>query len=121
MVGTLVAASKEGGRRRSSTKSMMGKTSTPISSGNKRSLAAAAAASDPDPDDPDRRSQTDIDDGDNRHWMRRVVRLALPVQLAILTLFCAACLLEPNCCDTLNNFSWSFTPQLRYVRGPPPI
>lgn len=56
-----------------------------------------------------------------RPLLWRVVRAALPIQLAIVVLFCLACLLEPHCCDSLNNFSFSFSPQLRYVRGPPPI
>ncbi|XP_037084577.1 uncharacterized protein LOC119104953 [Pollicipes pollicipes] len=56
-----------------------------------------------------------------RGWLRRVLRVALPVQLAMLLWLCAACLLEPSCCDDLNNLAMSLTPQLRYVGGPPPI
>lgn len=51
----------------------------------------------------------------------RVVRAALPIQLAVVILFCFACLLEPHCCESVNNLNLSLTPQLRYVRGPPPI
>lgn len=54
-------------------------------------------------------------------WMWRVVRAALPFQAALLLLFCVACLLEPNCCDHVNNLNLSLTPQLRYVHGPPPV
>ncbi|KAG8322966.1 hypothetical protein J6590_012960 [Homalodisca vitripennis] len=53
-------------------------------------------------------------------WLWRVIRAALPFQMAILAIFCVACLLEPHCCDNINNLNFSLTPQLRYVRGPPP-
>ncbi|XP_054719928.1 uncharacterized protein LOC129229611 [Uloborus diversus] len=57
--------------------------------------------------------------GSSRFW--RVFRVAVPVQLALVLLYCLACYLEPNCCDMVNNFNFSFTPQLRYFRGPPPV
>ncbi|XP_070064053.1 klarsicht protein isoform X3 [Drosophila virilis] len=56
-----------------------------------------------------------------RGWAWRIARAAVPMQLALFTFFCAACMMQPNCCDNLNNLSMSFTPQLRYIRGPPPI
>ena len=56
-----------------------------------------------------------------RCWPWRVARVALPLQLALLTIFCAACFMQPHCCDSINNLAMSFTPHLRYVRGPPPI
>ncbi|XP_068217202.1 klarsicht protein [Palaemon carinicauda] len=56
-----------------------------------------------------------------RGWVWRVVRAALPFQAALLLLFCVACLLEPNCCDTHNSLTMTLTPQLRYVHGPPPV
>ncbi|XP_075226377.1 klarsicht isoform X2 [Lycorma delicatula] len=66
-----------------------------------------------DPDDPD---------PDKPHsWLWRVMRAALPFQMAIMALFCVACLLEPNCCDNINNLSFSLSPQLRYFDGPPPV
>ncbi|XP_033239945.1 uncharacterized protein klar isoform X7 [Drosophila pseudoobscura] len=66
---------------------------------------------------------TDGDEGKvpPRGWAWRIARAAVPMQLALITFFCAACLMQPNCCDNLNNLSMSFTPQLRYIRGPPPI
>ncbi|XP_077537806.1 klarsicht isoform X2 [Haemaphysalis longicornis] len=54
-----------------------------------------------------------------RRRLWRVLKAALPVQVALVLLYCVACLLEPHCCDLLNNFS--FGPQLRYTQGPPPI
>ncbi|XP_067013332.2 klarsicht protein [Anabrus simplex] len=66
-----------------------------------------------DPDDPD--------PGKHRPWLWRVMRAALPFQMALVALICVACLLEPHCCDAINSLSLSFTPQLRYVRGPPPV
>lgn len=67
-----------------------------------------------DPDD-------EPEPGKSRPWLWRVMRAALPFQMAIVALFCVACLLEPHCCDAMNNLNLSLTPQLRYVRGPPPV
>lgn len=69
---------------------------------------------DPDDDDPDP-SKNSVG------WLWRVIRAALPFQMAILAIFCVACLLEPHCCDSMNNLNFSLTPQLRYMRGPPPV
>lgn len=57
----------------------------------------------------------------SRSWVWRIFKVALPFQLALVALFCAACLLEPHCCEATNTFNLSFTPQLRYIRGPPPV
>jgi len=54
-------------------------------------------------------------------WVWRILKVALPFQLALVALFCAACLLEPHCCEAVNSLNLSFTPQLRYMRGPPPV
>lgn len=56
-----------------------------------------------------------------RGWGWRVARIAVPLQFALISLFAVARLFEPQCCDVVNNFSMSFTPHLRYVRGPPPM
>lgn len=69
---------------------------------------------------------TDGGDPDNEpglphSWVWRILRAALPFQLALVALFCAACLLEPHCCEATNTLNFSLTPQLRYVRGPPPV
>ena len=85
-----------------------------------RSQFKVASASDPDPDDPKEGAGVSEEKG-KKGWWWRIARLAIPFQLAIITLICAACLLEPHCCDNVNNLTMSFTPQLRYVRGPPPI
>jgi len=71
-------------------------------------------------------SEEDAEEADpaqasKRGWAWRIARAAVPMQVALFTIFCAACLMQPNCCDNLNNLSMSFTPQLRYIRGPPPI
>lgn len=80
----------------------------------------ATTASEPDPDDP--KDETVVEDADEkRTWSWRIAKYAVPVQLALIALFVAACFIEPHCCDGVNNFSWSLTPHLRYVRGPPPI
>lgn len=51
----------------------------------------------------------------------KFLRYAVPIQLALLALFFATYGLEPQSCDSMNNFQNSFNPQLRYVRGPPPM
>ncbi|XP_035206897.1 uncharacterized protein LOC118181803 isoform X2 [Stegodyphus dumicola] len=55
----------------------------------------------------------------SRFW--RVIRVAVPVHFALVLLYCIAWYLEPNCCDMLNNFNFSLTPQFRYIHGPPPV
>jgi hypothetical protein len=75
-------------------------------------IQGVSGAGDPD-DDPE--------PGKSRPWLWRVMRAALPFQMASVALFCVACLLEPHCCDAINNLNLSLTPQLRYVRGPPPV
>ncbi|XP_023288036.1 uncharacterized protein LOC105695869, partial [Orussus abietinus] len=61
------------------------------------------------------------DPGEPTSWIWRVLRSALPFQLALVALFCAAYLLEPHCCEASNTLNLYLTPQLRYVRGPPPV
>ncbi|KAI4477578.1 hypothetical protein M0804_012695 [Polistes exclamans] len=73
-----------------------------------------------------RTKSEDIGDPENEpdiphSWIWRILRAALPFQLALVALFCAACLLEPHCCEAANTLNLSLTPQLRYVRGPPPV
>lgn len=77
-------------------------------------------ASEPDPDDP--KDETIVEDAnEKRTWSWRFAKYVVPVQLALIALFCAACFIEPHCCDGVNNFAWSLSPHLRYVRGPPPV
>ncbi|XP_076321838.1 uncharacterized protein LOC143231114 isoform X2 [Tachypleus tridentatus] len=52
---------------------------------------------------------------------QRIVRFAVPIQVTLVLLSCLGSLLEPHCCDIMNNFSSSLTPQLRYINGPPPV
>ncbi|CAH2054709.1 unnamed protein product, partial [Iphiclides podalirius] len=55
-------------------------------------------------------------------WVWRVIRSSLPIQLCLVALLLAAWLVErPRCCDALNSLAQTLTPQLRYVRGPPPM
>lgn len=84
------------------------------------SFEITTTAPEPDPDDP--KDETIVEDADEkRTWSWRFARYAFPMQLALIALFCAACFIEPHCCDGVNNYSWSLTPHLRYVRGPPPV
>ncbi|KAH8027915.1 hypothetical protein HPB51_011145 [Rhipicephalus microplus] len=53
--------------------------------------------------------------GSRRRRLWRVLKAALPVQVALVLLYCVACLLEPHCCDLLNNFHSPFGPQLRLL------
>ncbi|XP_024938758.1 uncharacterized protein LOC107265729 isoform X2 [Cephus cinctus] len=79
------------------------------------SLSNSSASTTTDGGDPDN------EPGRPSGWIWRVLRAALPFQLALVALFCAACLLEPHCCEAANTLNLSLTPQLRYVRGPPPV
>ncbi|XP_050674360.1 klarsicht protein-like isoform X2 [Leptidea sinapis] len=55
-------------------------------------------------------------------WVWRVLRSSIPIQLCLVALLLAAWLVErPRCCDALNSLAQTLTPQLRYVRGPPPV
>lgn len=83
------------------------------------SPVARIPSPEPDPDDPS--DELDGDEKDPKKWAWRLAKYAVPVQVALVALICAICCLEPNCCDAVNNFSMSFTPQLRYIKGPPPI
>lgn len=56
-----------------------------------------------------------------KSWLWRLFRFALPLQLALVALLCVACLMEPRCCDSLNNLEMSLSPRLRYESGPPPV
>lgn len=56
----------------------------------------------------------------NRGRVWRVARIAVFMQLALITAFCIAYIMQPDCCENMNTYAMSFTPQLRYVRGPPP-
>lgn len=64
---------------------------------------------------------TSISPKRNRSRFWRIVKVAVPVQVALVLLYCLACYLEPSCCNTLNNFNFSLTPQLRYFGGRPPV
>ncbi|KAK6636706.1 hypothetical protein RUM43_010368 [Polyplax serrata] len=61
------------------------------------------------------------DKSSRKSWLWRLVRFALPFQLALVALLCVACLMEPRCCDSLNNLDLSLYPQVRYASGPPPV
>ncbi|XP_011183762.2 klarsicht protein isoform X1 [Zeugodacus cucurbitae] len=129
--------SKRNGRRRQNKRSSgsdgnIDKTNARITNNNSdatevRSHLSVAAPDSGDPaDDPD--LEFDLETGDKKNdkvthnsWAWRIAKAAVPMQLALITFLCAACLMQPNCCDNLNNLSMSFTPQLRYIRGPPPI
>jgi len=49
----------------------------------------------------------------------RVVRIGLAIQMVLMLVVVLSWLCQPTCCDSYN--SLSFTPQLRYIDGPPPI
>ena len=64
-------------------------------------------------------------DDSGRLW-QRVLRASLPLQLALMLALMALASLTPVCedewhCVLANNLEDSFTPVLRYVRGPPPL
>lgn len=79
----------------------------------KEKSMAADKAKDGDGDDPG-------NDPSLQSWFKRMFRASLAFQLVIITFVCLSCLFEPQCCDYMNNYSWSFSPKLRY-EGRPPI
>ncbi|XP_076686517.1 uncharacterized protein LOC143378583 isoform X2 [Andrena cerasifolii] len=93
------------------------KASSEMAKGGSGRIAAVAAAKSGATDGGD----PDSEPGLPHSWVWRILRAALPFQLALVALFCAACLLEPHCCEAANTLNLSLTPQLRYVRGPPPV
>ncbi|XP_076163284.1 uncharacterized protein LOC143144593 isoform X2 [Ptiloglossa arizonensis] len=91
-------------------------SSTEMTKENTERVAAAATKSGAtDPDDPD--NEPDLP----HSWVCRILKAALPFQLALIVLFYVGCFLEPHCCEAANTLNLSLTPQLRYVRGPPPV
>jgi hypothetical protein len=46
----------------------------------------------------DELSESDMEENPNSKWnfLKRIARLAVPIQLTVITLFCVACLLEPR-------------------------
>lgn len=81
----------------------------------KRKLSSEPAALKSKSGDPDDEPET------SGSWFWRVIRVSIPFQVALVLIICTACLLEPSCCDSINNLNLSLTPQLRYIRGPPPV
>jgi len=51
---------------------------------------------------------------------RRITRCCLGLNIMLLLLLFLSWVCQPTCCDTLTVIS-SFSPQLQYVNGPPPI
>ena len=49
----------------------------------------------------------------------KFLRVTLSLQLFLLSLAMLAWVTQPQCCDTLSTIS--FSPQLKFVNGPPPI
>lgn len=76
------------------------------------SLSKSASTDSPDKIDPPHKSNSHL-------W--RILKSALPFHFAIIVIACVVWLLEPNCCDNLNNLNLSGIPQLKYTEGPPPI
>ncbi|XP_058987566.1 klarsicht protein isoform X2 [Musca domestica] len=121
-----VSRRKRKNRRSSATAPTNAVVSADMAQSNALQMTSTTPDGDDDPSDDN--SNYDLDSSDDelnskskRGWAWRIARVAVPMQLALFTVFCAACLMQPNCCDNINNLSMSFTPQLRYVRGPPPI
>ncbi|XP_030748670.1 uncharacterized protein LOC115876834 [Sitophilus oryzae] len=59
-------------------------------------------------------------DPEKARWFKRLFKASVAFQLVILTFICLSCLYEPQCCDYMNNYSWSVSPKLHY-EGTPPI
>ncbi|XP_076260904.1 klarsicht [Rhynchophorus ferrugineus] len=59
-------------------------------------------------------------DPEKARWFKRLFKASVAFQLVIITFICLSCLYEPQCCDYMNNYSWSVSPKLHY-EGRPPI
>ncbi|XP_061394937.1 klarsicht protein-like [Musca vetustissima] len=126
--GSSLSRRKRKNRRSSATAPTNSIAAADMAQSNALQMTSTTVTPDGDDDPSDDNSNYDLDSSDDelnpkskRGWAWRIARVAVPMQLALFTVFCAACLMQPNCCDNINNLSMSFTPQLRYVRGPPPI
>ena len=53
--------------------------------------------------------------------IRRTARAALGFWLVLALLLVLSWGAEPRCCDSYTSSTLSFSPQLKYVNGPPPI
>ena len=53
-------------------------------------------------------------------WMR-LLKKAAPLQLVLVMALGLGYLIDPSNSDSLINLGLVFSPQLRYVRGPPPL
>ncbi|KAJ8986242.1 hypothetical protein NQ317_009948 [Molorchus minor] len=58
-------------------------------------------------------------DPNTQSWFKRMFKASLAFQLVIITFVCLSCLFEPQCCDYMNNYSWSVSPKLHYDGRPP--
>ncbi|GFU19874.1 uncharacterized protein NPIL_639142 [Nephila pilipes] len=61
------------------------------------------------------------DSNKDRSCLWRTLRAAVPIQFALVVLYCLSCLMEPQCCDNMNNYDFSILPKLRFPGGPPPV
>lgn len=55
----------------------------------------------------------------SRWW--RYLRYIIPIQFILLAIFLATYGLGSHSCADMNSFQNSFNPQLKYIKGPPPI
>jgi hypothetical protein len=53
--------------------------------------------------------------------LRRTARAALSISLVLVLMLLLSWGAEPRCCDSYTSGALSFSPQLKYVNGPPPI
>ncbi|CAH1187979.1 unnamed protein product [Phyllotreta striolata] len=54
-----------------------------------------------------------------KSWFKRFFKASVTFQLVLLAFVCLSCILEPSCCDYMNNYSWTLTPKLHYEARPP--
>ncbi|XP_078050776.1 klarsicht protein-like [Augochlora pura] len=86
-----------------------------LKEGSEKIMKIAAKSGATDAGDPDN------EPGLSQSWLWRILKAALPFQLALVAFFCAAGFLQPYCCEATNTLNHLLTPQLRYVKGPPPV
>ncbi|XP_017768117.1 PREDICTED: uncharacterized protein LOC108556493 [Nicrophorus vespilloides] len=108
----LAAAEEELKTLQNKCRSIIVRTAVSAAAPLSESVVAAGPSGDPGDDGPATKTAS---------WFKRVVRASISFHFAIMALLFVACLLEPHCCDNMNNMQMSMNPQLQYVRGTPPI
>jgi hypothetical protein len=69
----------------------------------------------------DKQQQLQLASRPHMSRLRRTARAALSISLVLVLMLLLSWGAEPRCCDSYTSGALSFSPQLKYVNGPPPI